>query len=417
MSRIVFLLTISLILLLADLYVYQGLKVLISKAAPATKRWVFYTYWGITIISIAGIFAMGTLEQLQTSRMARNIIVLGIFINIVSKLFTTTVLLIGDLYRGIQWLLGFVTQRESNTLQNSRDGIPRSEFLTKSALAIGLLPVVSIGYGIAFGAHDYRIRRVSLALRNLPAGLEGLRIIQLSDIHSGSFYNEKAVLHGVEQVMAEKADLVFFTGDLVNSDSKEIKPYFDIFKQVKAPLGVYSTLGNHDYGDYKEWSSPQAKQRNLELMYQAHQELGWNLLRNENQLLKIDGANLSIIGVENWGKGRFAKYGDLDQAYQNSADADLRLLLSHDPSHWDAQVRTDHPDIEATFSGHTHGFQFGVETPFFRWSPAQYAYKQWAGLYQKGGQQLYVNRGFGFIGFPGRVGMPPEITVFALKSA
>ena len=250
-----------------------------------------------------------------------------------------------------------------------------------------------------------------------PKSFDGIRIVQLSDIHSGSFFDKKAVQGGIEMVLGEKPDMVFFTGDLVNNETKEVKEYFDLFSKVKAPKGVYSVLGNHDYGDYKSWSSPTAKRKNLQDMLDAHQQLGWNLLLNENRYIEEGGDKLAVIGVENWGAGRFSKYGKLGQAYVNTEEGAVKLLLSHDPSHWDAQVRPDYPDIDLMFAGHTHGFQFGVEIGNFKWSPSKYIYKQWADMYQEKHQYLYVNRGFGFLGFPGRIGIYPEITLVELKRA
>ncbi len=218
-------------------------------------------------------------------------------------------------------------------------------------------------------------------------------------------------------LLQEKPDVIFFTGDLVNNQATEIKDYFPIFSQVKAPLGVFSTLGNHDYGDYITWPSPQAKQRNLDMVKAAHREMGWNLLLDEHRMLSEGDGTLAIIGIENWGAGRFAKYGDLAKAHRGTDGADAKLLLSHDPSHWDAQVRPSFPDIDLALAGHTHGMQFGVEVGGFKWSPAQYVYKQWAGLYQEGEQFLYVNRGYGYLAFPGRIGMPPEVTILELTRA
>lgn len=215
----------------------------------------------------------------------------------------------------------------------------------------------------------------------------------------------------------ERPDLFVFTGDLVNSETPEVRDYKDVFAKLSAPLGAYSTLGNHDYGDYRQWSSPQAKKKNLDDLVQVHKEMGWDLLRNENRFIEVDGERIALLGVENWGKGRFAKYGDLEKAYAGTEEAETKILLSHDPSHWDAQVRPNHPDIDLTLSGHTHGFQFGVEIGNFRWSPSQYMYEQWADLYKKGDQQIYVNRGFGFIGYPGRVGILPEVTILELVRA
>ena len=220
---------------------------------------------------------------------------------------------------------------------------------------------------------------------------------------------------GVEMLLQEKPDVIFFTGDLVNTESTELDDYFNVFKKLKAPLGVYSILGNHDYGDYKYWPSEKTKVQNLENLITGHREMGWDILLNENRSLKVGSDKIGIIGVENWGAGRFSKYGNLSQAYKGMEELPVRLLLSHDPSHWDAEVRTKFPEIDITFSGHTHGFQFGVEIGDFRWSPSQYIYKQWADLYKEGKQFLYVNRGFGFIGYPGRVGILPEITILELR--
>lgn len=292
----------------------------------------------------------------------------------------------------------------------------RKRFLYKAAVLTASMPLVTKSFGIINRAYDYRIRRERVLLPNLPKAFHGLRIGQISDIHTGSFNNKVAVQGGVDLLMREKVDIVFFTGDLVNEHTDEVKDYFKTFSQVKAPLGVYSVLGNHDYGDYRAWPTIEAKNRNFQDMLTAHEELGWRLLRNENHFLEESGESMALIGVENWGVKRFSKYGKLDKAYQGSEDAPVKLLLSHDPSHWQAQV-LEYPDIDLTFSGHTHGFQFGVELGNFSWSPAQYLYKQWAGLYKENSQHLYVNRGYGFIGMPGRIGINPEITIIELVRA
>ncbi len=270
-------------------------------------------------------------------------------------------------------------------------------------------------WGIVSGAHDYRVRRQKIALKNLPSQFHGLKIVQLSDIHSGSFYNKTAVKGGIELAMKEKGDVIFFTGDLVNNEASEMKNYTEIFEKLKAPLGVYSVLGNHDYGDYKAWASLEEKKENLRTLMQIHKQMGWDLLMNEHRMLEQGGEKLAILGIENWGaKGNFPKYGKMAQAHKNTDEAAVKLLLSHDPSHWDAQVRKEYKDIDIMFAGHTHGMQFGIENEVIKWSPVQYMYEQWAGLYKKEEQHLYVNRGFGFIGFPGRIGMLPEVTVIEL---
>ena len=291
--------------------------------------------------------------------------------------------------------------------------ISRKVFLVRATLVAGSIPLLIKGFNIVNQAYDYRVRKIKVEMHNLPKAFHGIRIGQISDIHSGSYGINAQVGGGVDLLMQERTDMIFFTGDLVNRCTEEIHEYFGIFQKVQAPLGVFSILGNHDYGDYNDWPSPQAKRKDFENMLAAHHELGWELLRNEHRILTESSESLAILGVENWGIKRFSKYGKIEEAYAGTGEASCRLLLSHDPSHWEAKV-LDYPDIDMTFSGHTHGFQFGVEAGNFRWSPSQYLYKQWAGLYQKGSQYIYVNRGYGFIGLPGRVGIPPEITVFEL---
>jgi hypothetical protein len=347
----------------------------------------------------------------------RNFLGVIIFANLLSKLFAFVFLFTDDLIRLGRWVVSLFSKPEA-TGTGAGPIISRSDFLVQAAVVAGSVPLVGVAYGILSGAHDYRIRRVTVKLPNLPKSFDGLRIAQLSDIHSGSFFNKTAVKGGIDMLLREKPDVVFFTGDLVNNVASEVKDYIPIFEKVKAPLGVFSTLGNHDYGEYVNWPSAQAKQQNLENLKYAHTLLKWDLLMNEHRALKQGGDQLAIIGIENWsGKPNFPKYGRLAQAYQGTDEAAVKLLLSHDPSHWKAQVRPEFPDIDLMFAGHTHGMQFGVEIPGFKWSPVQYVYEQWAGLYQEAGRYLYVNRGYGYLGFPGRIGMLPEITILELKKA
>jgi hypothetical protein len=271
-------------------------------------------------------------------------------------------------------------------------------------------------YGITKGKYDFKVKRVRLAFENLPEAFEGFRIVQISDIHSGSFDDREAVLRGIEMTNNEEADLVLFTGDLVNNDSREIIPYLEDFKKLSAPYGVYSVLGNHDYGDYKQWESVEAKQENMELLFDLQDKMGFKLLNNAHAIIKKGGDSIGIYGVENWGNPPFPQRGDLDKALSGSEDCGFKILLSHDPTHWDKKVIYHPIHIDLTLSGHTHGMQFGVEIPGFKWSPIKYIYPQWAGLYKKNRRYLYVNRGFGYLGFPGRVGIWPEITTFELTS-
>jgi predicted MPP superfamily phosphohydrolase len=272
----------------------------------------------------------------------------------------------------------------------------------------------SLLYGFS-NKYRYEVRRKKLSFTNLPPAFKGLKIIHISDIHSGSFTDKQAVSHGVDMILKEKPDLILFTGDLVNNLADEMEDYMDVFGRLNAPMGVFSTLGNHDYGDYVHWDSEEAKKANLERLKGVHKQLGWRLLMNEHVVLEKDNAQIALLGIENWSaKARFPKYGDLKKAYAGSEKYPFKILMSHDPSHWDAQVRPEFEDIDLMLSGHTHGMQFGVEIPGLKWSPVQYLYKEWAGLYEQGRQKLYVNRGYGFIGYPGRVGILPEITVLEL---
>jgi uncharacterized protein len=409
----IFILGVFLILCF-DRYVYQGIKVITEAYTPSIRIVIQVIYWAITGLILGVLLFSGLFNWGSQSRIFRYGFTAVFFIQSISKLFFSFFLLIDDLIRLAKWSFHKWTVNEGTAMVENT-GLSRSDFLTQAGAIAAAVPLFTMSYGILAGAHDYRVRRITVRLPNLPSSFHGLRIGQISDIHSGSFFNKTAVKRGVGMLLAEKPDMIFFTGDLVNDKAEEVKDYIDIFGQIKAPLGVYSTLGNHDYGDYTTWPSVQAKRQNLLDIYKAHELLGWRLLMNEHQLITDGADQLAVIGIENWGKGRFTKYGQLDQAYQGTADIPVKLLLSHDPSHWDAEVRPLFKDIDLTFAGHTHGFQFGIELGSFKWSPVQYVYKQWAGLYQSGIQYLYVNRGFGYIGYPGRIGILPELTIIELE--
>jgi uncharacterized protein len=409
------LLFFTIFFLLIDFYLFQAVLAVSKDWTPLWKGLLRYGFWVPTIICM-GALAWWTLgDPYKYGSNFRNMLVTIMVATYFSKFFGILFVFVDDIQRGVRWVAGLFTKTASSSLPG--EAITRSEFLTKAALVATAVPFGAMAYGVISGAHDYRIRRVTVKLANLPKAFDGLRIGQLSDIHSGSFWNKTAVKGGVEMMLNEKPDVLFFTGDLVNNESSEIKQYFDVFNKLKAPLGVYSVTGNHDYGDYYSWASREAKQENFRHLVQAHREMGYNILMNENRIIEQSGEKLAIIGIENWGAGRFSKYGNLSKAHQGTEEAAVKLLLSHDPSHWDAQVLPNYKDIDVAFAGHTHGFQFGVEIPGFKWSPSQYVYKQWAGLYTEGNQHLYVNRGFGYLGYPGRIGMPPELTIIELKSA
>ncbi|MEQ9438522.1 MAG: metallophosphoesterase [Cyclobacteriaceae bacterium] len=417
MPRMLMIIVFAGVFLLLDWYVFQAIRTIADNLPGTTRRTIYTVYWAISLVALVGYIFYNTGGKSVLSDGWRTFLFGWIFVNYASKFFGSLALVIDDVVRLGQWAYQQFSPNDVPTGSTQGGSISRSEFLAKATVVATVVPALGFSYGIASVAHDYKIHRVKIPIPNLPSALDGIRIAQLSDIHSGSFFNRTAVMHGVEMVLAEKPDLIFFTGDLVNNRADEVEDYLAVFGKFKAPLGVFSILGNHDYGDYTSWPSREVKQKNLENLKEAHAMMGWNLLLDENKIITIDNSRLAIVGVENWGTGGFAQYGNLDQAYQGAQDADTRILLSHDPSHWDAQVRSDHADIELTLSGHTHGGQVGVEWGSLRWSPVQYRYKQWAGLYQEGNQQLYVNRGFGYIGYPGRLGIRPEITMLELSQA
>lgn len=408
----------TIILLGIDIYIYLAVRGTTIKWARSKLFSVLW--WSYSILLFIGIVISINFDIRLT---VRSIILVAFFITFTTKFVFMLFLIADDIRRGFIWSKRYfyrLTKRQApqkiveKTPREISRRISRSDFLAKSGIVIASVPFAGLSWGIVGGAHDYRVRKQKLYLPNLPKAFNGMTIAQISDIHSGSFYNKRAVIGGVEKIMAQKADVVFFTGDIVNNLASELKDYKDIFSKVKAPLGVYSVLGNHDYGEYHFGREPSAaKARNLELVKQAQYEMGWDLLLNENRILKVGNEEIGVLGVENWGKGRFPRYGDIDKALENTQDLPVKLLLSHDPSHWRGQI-LDRPDIDVTFSGHTHGMQFGVRSEHFQWSPVQYLYHEWAGLYKEAHQQLYVNVGFGYLGYPGRVGILPEITIFEL---
>jgi uncharacterized protein len=415
-NRILGLIMVSILLIIIDIYIYRAVRSVSWKWKNNKYLSFTYIWWGYTFLLIIGVFIS---IFFNIKFLLRSIILVVFFLTFVSKLFILPFLITDDLRRSFIWIKRKLKSKPTDKNRvdsNNQEAIPRSEFIIKAGTLIAALPLASLTYGVVSSAYDYRIKRKTLFLPNLPKAFDGITVGQISDIHSGSFYDSKAVLGGVEILLKEKPELIFFTGDLVNNLASEMRDYQDIFSKVKAPLGVYSILGNHDYGDYffgKGGSS--AKAKNLADLKVTHKNMGWDLLLNENRRIKIEGENIAVLGIENWGVGRFAKYGQMDKAIKNTDDVPVKLLLSHDPSHWRAQVLPEYPQIDAMFSGHTHGMQFGIVTEKFQWSPAQYVYKEWAGHYQEGAQQLYVNVGYGFLGYPGRVGMLPEITIFELR--
>jgi predicted MPP superfamily phosphohydrolase len=297
----------------------------------------------------------------------------------------------------------------------------RRKFISSIALGLASLPFGALLYGMYKGKYNYKVLKYTLEYDDLPDAFDGYQITQISDVHSGSFDNADKVAYGIDLINKQKSDVLLFTGDMVNNEAAEMEPWKELFSKLEAKDGKFSVLGNHDYGDYKEWHHEKAendrlKKENVNALMKLQKDMGFDLLLNESRFIEKDGERIALVGVENWGKGGFKKSGDLQKAKAEIDKNDFKIVLSHDPSHWEAEVIPDAYHYHLTLSGHTHGMQFGIEIPgWFKWSPVKWRYKQWAGIYKEKGQFINVNRGFGFIGYPGRFGIWPEITVITLK--
>ncbi len=408
-----------LLFVLIDVYCWQGVKLIIKNSAPGVRKLVGWFYWGYSVGMVL-FFTVIRFFQLPVSGSTMRFIGAFAFAVIMVKLIWVLFLLVDDIQRFFQWLFIDIKTAWSKSPSGfepaANGGISRSKFLNWLGLGIGLAFLGNAIWGVVKGAHNYIVRRRTLKIDGLPEEFDGFKIVQISDVHCGSFWDRDAVKRGVQLINDQNADVVFFTGDLVNDTSKEAENWLDVFGKIQAKGGVYSILGNHDYGDYVIWDSLESKHKNMLEMYDHHKKMGWDLMLDENRILERNGQKIAIVGVENWSaKGRFPKYGNLEKALKGTEGISVKLLLSHDPSHWREQVLEKQPEIRATFSGHTHGMQFGVDTKFYRWSPSKYIYKEWLDLYKEGKQYLYVNRGFGYLGYPGRMGIFPEITVVTLK--
>jgi len=409
-------------MLLLDLYFFQALKVVTQSASPRTRIIIHSGYW---VLSAAAIIILLILPYLRFEKQAsfgRTTIfamIAGLFF---AKLIASLFFLVDDLRRGIQWGTAKLLPSTSGGEElNTGEAISRSLFMSWAGMIAGSGLFGSLIYGFS-NKYRYQVKRMNLSCNNLPASFKGLKVAHISDIHAGSFTDKEAVMRGVQKIMNEQPDLILFTGDLVNNLADEMDEYLDVFDKLQAPLGVYSTLGNHDYGDYVKWETEEHKAANLAKLKGVHEQLGWRLLMNEHVVLERGIDRIAVIGIENWSaKARFPKYGNLERAHAGAEAHPFKILLSHDPSHWKEEVLPSYSGIDLMLSGHTHGMQFGVEIPGLKWSPVQYVYKEWAGLYEheptdgRIPQRLYVNRGFGFLGYPGRVGILPEITILELS--
>ena len=394
------------IIAIVELYSFQVIKTVTK------SKWILIVY---AVISVAAIVFI-TYELMKFDRSVgqtkTTLITLGLLLLVLlPKLVLTFVLLLEDVTR---ILIGTVTHFMGH---NSDSFLPeRRKFVSQVAIGLAAVPFLSLIYGMTIGKYNYKVIRQTLFFPDLPDAFDGFKITQISDIHSGSFDDENKIRYAIDLINEQESDLLLFTGDIVNAKADEMHPWIDIFKGIKKhEYGKYSVLGNHDYGAYLDWKSEKAKAENFVAIKDLHREIDFKLMLNENVKIKKGKDEIALIGVENWGK-HFGEFGDIDKASENVTATDFKILMSHDPSHWEYIVKRHSKNIQLTLSGHTHGMQFGIEIPgYFKWSLAKYIYKQWAGLYEEFGRYVYVNRGFGFHAYPGRVGIMPEITVFELK--
>lgn len=396
------------VLLLAEIGSFIAVRAYISSSTSINIKKFTWIWW----LATALLYLLVFLSRSLLNSYAQNILVNIFFFALICKLFVGLSFLVGTLINVVRgW---FITA--SPELTEVLDS--RRKFVSKVALASALIPFSTMTWGLFRTAYNFKIHRKKIISSKIPSALKGFRIVQISDIHTGSLQNERQLQKAIDLVHEQKPDLIVFTGDLVNNQTDEAYPYNGVLSQLKAPHGVYSTLGNHDYGDYNSWPSPEAKDQNMRDMIDLHHQLGWKLMLNEHVKIEKNGAQFTLIGIENWGGNlNFKRYGDLKKAYEGVDQNQFQVLLSHDPSHWTIEVQKEFTNIDLTLAGHTHGFQFGVEIPGFKWSPSKYFYPNWAGHYHHNEQQLYVNRGLGCLGYMGRIGIRPEITVLELHQA
>lgn len=393
---------------LIEIYAFQTVKTVFR------VRWVQYAYIAISLFILLYIVYQFTQFDRSIGQNKTTLFTLGLLlITYLPKMVITVVMFGEDVVRVIDGLM-------KEFLGNSNESFlpERRKFVSQLALGLAAVPFLSLLYGMTKGKYNFKVIKQTILFPDLPEAFDGMTITQISDIHSGSFDNPEEIEHAIDLINQQNSDLILFTGDIVNTHATEMHPWIDTFKRIKsAPMGKYSVLGNHDYGEYVTWPSQADKQKNFEDIKDLHRQIGFDLMLNENVKLEKGGQQITLIGVENWGEG-FKQAGDLGKAAMGTSAKDFKILMSHDPSHWEYEVKDSPNHYQLTLSGHTHGLQFGIEIPgIIKWSPVQYRYKQWAGLYENLGRYVYVNRGFGFHAYPGRVGIWPEITVLELKKA
>lgn len=405
-------LIILFLFILVDLYVFFSLK---SVYKTKKSKRIFFVSYGITwffflVTMVMAFFLYGT--KFMNSSLTFTVFMGTSFVFWMTKLVIAIFLILEDLFRFFK----FVGKAAKSRKLSSENMDSRRKFVANVAYGVAAIPFFSLMYGIMYGKYDFKIHRHKLNSKRLPSAFNGFKIVQLSDIHIGSFDNKDAVQIGLDMVNDLEPDLILFTGDMVNNLSEEVHGYEEMLSGLNAKYGKFAVLGNHDYGEYIQWDSEKEKLANIENLVRLEEESGFTVLRNQNAEIEVEGEKITLIGVENWGNKPFPQYGDIDKALKDTEENTFKVLMSHDPDHY-GEIVLDHPTfIDLTLSGHTHGSQMGIEIPGFRWSPVQYRYKRWAGLYEENNQVLNVNRGFGYIGYPGRIGIWPEITEIELNS-
>ena len=416
--------SVLLLVIVAEAYSFVAVRTALNFSTPASRRGFTICYWLLTL-ALWGLAIWGIGHRNDNDKsvaFTSRYLLSGLLLVLAAKLVVLLPMLLEDLTRLGRWAVLALggAGRSGGAGSHAGEPIPRSVFVSRLALVLGALPLGAIVWGMVKGKTDYQVRRLTLRYPNLPVEFDGFKVLQISDLHTGSFDgNLEPLRRAVRLINAQQADLVVMTGDLVNNVATEVEPHIEELAAIRSKDGlpIFSILGNHDYGDYVQWPSREAKAANLQRLQQNHARIGWRLLMDETHTIRRGTAELAVLGVQNWSSHpSFPKHGNLPKAHAASGNAPFKLLLSHDPSHWLAQV-VDYPDIDLMLAGHTHGMQFGVNLPHLKWSPVQYAYPQWAGLYTQGRQQLYVNVGLGYLGFPGRVGFLPEITLLELRRA
>jgi len=399
-----FILFIAIVIAL-DIYAYQAFRFLVK------GRWSTVLYFVITALIIGGLFVQfATGDRRNWSAMTQFFIVTFV-IMLTAKVVIIAIMFGEDIFRFLEGFYYKLFGKKASYVLPSR-----RKFVSQIALGLAAIPFASILYGVIKGRYNFKVLKYTLHFEDLPDAFDGYRITQISDIHSGSFDNKEKVSYAIDLINEQASDAIFFTGDMVNNEAKEMEPYMSIFSKLKAKDGMFSVLGNHDYGDYVPWETKALKEANLNRLKEIQKEIGFDLILNDSRFVEKEGQRIALVGVENWGVGGFKKAGDLNKAIKNISPDDFKILLSHDPSHWDNEVVSHKDHFHLTLSGHTHGMQFGIEIPgWIKWSPVKWKYKHWAGIYKEKGQYINVNRGFGYLAFPGRVGIWPEITVIELK--